>query len=63
MTHPAKPETVRLCGKGTKNGPVAEASRYQFAPCVLEWDHSGQCNAGPLTDYPPVIGAPVRPAA
>lgn len=41
---------VTCCGKGTFNGPAAEASPYGFAPCILEYDHpnvGAGCDSGP----------------
>lgn len=36
-----------ICGKGTTNGAAAEASKYEFAPCVLDVGHSRDCDSGP----------------
>jgi hypothetical protein len=35
------------CGKGTFNGAAAQASKYEFAPCVKPVGHSGPCDSGP----------------
>lgn len=46
---------ITLCGKGTFNGPAAEASQYAFAPCILPAGHpnvGSDCDSGPV-DEPP----------
>jgi hypothetical protein len=41
---------IPVCGKGTFNGKAAEASKYEFAPCILAVGHGGPCDAGDDVD-------------
>jgi hypothetical protein len=41
------------CGKGTQNGEAARASKYGWAPCVLDIGHSEPCDSGPAPETEP----------
>lgn len=47
------------CGKGTFNGPAAEAAPFGFAACTEPKDHRPPCDSGPVLlkqAQPPYIG-------
>jgi hypothetical protein len=39
-----------VCRKGTYHGAAAAASRFGFAPCVLELGHREPCDSGPAPE-------------
>lgn len=41
------PDIHPVCGKGTHNGPAAEASKFGFASCTLHAEHLPPCDSGP----------------
>lgn len=50
---PRQIDCTPVCRRGTYNGAAAEASPYEFAPCIREQGHTGPCDSGPVGPEPP----------